>query len=67
MLTSLLGVIIVVLVLGFIAWLVSKAPSIDPTIKQIAVFLIIAIAAIIVIYFLLGLVGHQGINPRLTI
>ncbi len=54
-----LSLIIYVLILGFIAWLVSIAPMINPTFKAFINFLLIAAAGILVIVFLIG-IAHGG-------
>jgi hypothetical protein len=67
MLSSLLGVVIVLAVLGIIAWLVNRAPMIDASFKQFITFSLLVIGVVVVVVFLLSLVGGAGINPRLTI
>lgn len=57
---SLLVTIIVVLILGLAAWGVNKAPFVQGEFKQLAVFVLIVVAVIVVVYFLIGLVHGSG-------
>ena len=56
---TLLALIIWVVIIGFVAWLVSTAPFIDPTFKAIIKWLLIVAVAVIVITFLIHLLGGQ--------
>lgn len=61
---SFLGLIIEVLILGFVAWLIEIAPFFDPLFKSVAKWILIAVAVILVIVFLVG-VSH-GTSVLLT-
>lgn len=59
---SLLGnpvllLVIELIILGFAAWLVESAPFIDASFKGFIKWILMALAAVLVVVFLLGLVG----------
>lgn len=56
-LTNIVGIIVILLVLGLIGWVVGKAPFIEQPFKTFINYVLIVIGAVVVIYFLLGLVG----------
>lgn len=57
-LSSVAAVVVSVLILGFIAWIVESAPMIDASFKAFIKWVLLAIAAVIIIVWLLGLVGY---------
>lgn len=62
------ALIVWLLVLGFVAWIVQIAPFIEPKFKSFIIFVMIAIAGLLVLSFLLnglGLVGGSALNFRL--
>lgn len=64
-LSSVAVVVVSVLILGFIAWIIESAPMIDPSFKAFIKWVLLAIAAVILIVWLLGLVGYgSGITVR---
>jgi cation transporter-like permease len=63
MITLLLQLIIVAIVLGLIAWLVSQIPFLAPY-AQIIRVVCICVFVIYVIYILMGLLGHAPALPR---
>lgn len=56
--TSLAVVVVAVLVLGFIAWIIDGAPMIDASFKGFIKWILLALAGLILIVWLLGLVGY---------
>lgn len=50
-------VVVSVLILGFVAWIIESAPMIDTSFKDFIKWVLLAIAATILIVWLLGLVG----------
>jgi hypothetical protein len=61
MINSLIYLLIVLFILGVLAFFVDRAPFISATFKQLAQFALIAAGAIVLIYFLLGLVNGGGL------
>lgn len=49
--------VVELIVLGFAAWLVETAPFLDATFKQFIKWVLIVVAAVLVVVFLLGLFG----------
>lgn len=64
-LSSVVAVVVAILVLGFLAWIIESAPMIDGSFKAFIKWVLLAIAAIILVVWLLGLVGFgTGITIR---
>lgn len=64
-LSSVLVVIVAVFVLGFLAFIVESAPMIDPSFKAFIKWVLLAVAAIILVVWVLGLIGvGTGITIR---
>lgn len=61
---SFVGLLVEILILGFVAWLVDLAPFINPTFKTFITYALIVIAAVLLIGFLIGIV--HGDNVFLT-
>lgn len=58
---NLAGVIVDVIILVVIAWLVSIAPFIEGTFKSFIIWALMAIGAIIIVLFILGIAGGSGV------
>lgn len=54
---KIIQLIIELIVIGFASWLVTTAPFIDDSFKQIIKWILIAVAAFLVVYFLIGYTG----------
>lgn len=55
---AILWLVVVGLILGILLWIVSIIPLIPSVIKLVLTWVIYLVAAIVLINFLLGLVGH---------
>lgn len=64
---TLLGLIIWIVIIGFIAWLVTTAPFIDPQFKSVIKWLLIVVVAVLVIMFLIDLIGGGSIGNTLNL
>jgi hypothetical protein len=60
MITSILTVVVVIAIIGIIAWLIGRAPFINAEFKTIINYVLLVIAVIYVIYFLYALVSGNG-------
>lgn len=56
-----LRILIEIAILGFIAWVVNRAPIIEQPFKSFIVYGLLVIAAVILIGFLLGITGPGNI------
>lgn len=57
MIEILIWVVVVVLVAGVLAWLIQSAPFIDARFKQLGVWVILAVAVLIILLKLVGIAG----------
>lgn len=65
MLTQLAVLVLVILAVGIIVWGIKKAPVIDENFKQVAIIIIIVVAALWVLYEAYNLIVHHGTLPAI--
>lgn len=59
---TLLGLIVLLVILGVVAWLVQKAPMIGPEFKTFIVYVLLVVGAIAVIFFVIHILGGNTGN-----
>lgn len=64
---TILSLIVWLLILGFVAWLVSIAPIIDATFKNFIKWILVVIGAVMVLMFLLGIVDDGGLIRQIPL
>ena len=65
---SILSLLVVLLILGAVSFLVSKAPILNPDFKTFINYVLIVVGVVVVLVFLVNLLGGNtsGLNLRLN-
>ena len=61
---AIIYLVVIGIILGILLWIVSIIPLIPGVMKQVLTWLIYLIAALVLINFLLGLIGHPFVEIR---